>query len=307
MSQLSPEPDVLYECVPNFSCSRGDPVFPKLQQVAEASGARVLDVHSDNSYNRTVLTLLGSPSQTICAALQLVELSARYIDMTSHRGIHPRLGATDVFPFVPFPGTALSRCIDDVKKVAQKIAEELDLCVYLYGEAAIRPERRWLNHIRRGEFEGWYKEIGRETVREPDFGRAVARRCGPVILGVRQLLIAVNFVLHNADITLAKDISKNVRSKTRGLPAIQARGFLINGLPHVSCNILDFRLTSPMEVFERIDVLCQKVGAAVQETEIVGMIPRAALAPREREKMRVKDWQDTKYLDFGPQVASQNQ
>ena len=287
----------VYECVPNFSCSLGDEIFPELRRVAETAGVAVLDVHSDMSYNRTVLTYVGSPEKTVKACFNLIEVATRSIDMTQHRGAHPRLGAVDVFPFVPMPGTSVAQCIEQVRSLAQTVAEDLDLCVYLYGKAALRSEREKLADIRRGGFEGWYQEIGNDPTREPDFGPPVAKRCGPVILGVRQILIAINFVLRNADLSLARKIAKTIRSENAGLPTLQARGFLIRGQPHVSCNFLDHKTTRPRQAFEQINRLCQVNGAAIQETEIVGMIPRAAMNQDDRIEMLVKDWQDTQYLE----------
>ncbi len=290
----------VYECVPNFSCSHGDEIFPELCTVAEATGVTVLDVHSDRSYNRTVLTYMGSPKTSVKACFNLIEVATRCIDMTQHRGAHPRIGAVDVFPFVPMPGTSVAQCIEQVKSLAQSVAEDLNLCVYLYGQAAIRPERRKLANIRRGEFEGWYQEIGHEPTREPDFGPPVAKSCGPVILGVRKILIAINYVLKNGDIELARRIAKSIRSEKTGLPNLQARGFLIGGRPQVSCNFLDYATTGPRQAFEHINQLCQINGAAIQETEIVGMIPKEAMNQEDRIEMMVKDWQDTKYLDPSP-------
>ncbi len=287
----------IYECVPNFSCAQGDRAFPMLQPTAESAGVQVLDVHADRAYHRTVLTFLGSPAQTGRACLRLIDVAARHIDMSVHRGAHPRLGATDVFPFVPMPGAAEAQCIENVRRLAQTVARELRLCVYLYGAAALRPERRELVHIRRGQFEGWLREIGREPTRDPDFGPAVAQCCGPVVLGVRKILIAINFVLRDADVALARSIAQTIRSAERGLPALQARGFRIGGQAHVSCNILDYRITRPRKVFERIGQLCREAGSAVRETEVVGMIPRAAMSAADRAEMRVRNWQDGQYLD----------
>lgn len=298
MSLHSSEHPIQYECIPNFSCCQTDEVFPSLRLAAEAAGVRVLDMHSDRFYNRTVLTFLGSPSEAKCAAFKLVDLTTRFIDMTCHRGVHPRLGATDIIPFVPIPYSAMSNCIEDVRELAKRIAEELELCVYLYGEAALRSERRRLNQIRRGEFENWFRQIEKDPNREPDFGKAVARRCGPVILGVRPILVAINFVLRGADLELARAIAKRIRHVNRGLPSVQSSGFLVGVLPHVSCNILDYTQSSPRRVFEEINLLCREAGAAVLETEIVGMIPRAAMSPQDREKMHVTEWHDSKYLDL---------
>ncbi len=293
MSLLRSEALPLYECVPNFSCVQEDRVFLRLRQAAEAAGVQVLDVHSDRGYNRTVLTFLGSPVQTSHACLHLIDIAVQGIDMSAHRGAHPRLGAADVVPFVPMPGASAAQCIADVRTLAQTVAQELDLCVYLYGQAALHPARRQLAQIRRGQFEGWLREIGHEPARAPDFGPAKARNCGPVVLGVRPILIAINFVLCDADMALARSIARTLRSTD-----LQARGFLIDGHAHVSCNILDYRTTRPRSVFDRIRRLCRAAGSAVQETEIVGLIPQAALSAADRAAMRVKDWQDAKYLDL---------
>lgn len=288
---------IIYECVPNFSCAAGHETFPLLAEAAGSADVQLLNVQSDPWYNRTVLTFLGSPAQARAACFALVRAATAGIDMHAHRGAHPRLGAVDVFPFVPLRGASVSQCVDDVRAMAADLAEDLDLCVYLYGKAALRPERRRLADIRRGEFERWFQEIGRNRDRAPDFGRPLPRSCGPVVLGVRDILIAINFKICGADMALARKVARSVRSVNGGLPALQARAFLIGESPHVSCNILDYRRTLPRSAFEEILRRLRVGGADIEETELVGLIPRAALSREDIAAMRFASWEDSSYLD----------
>lgn len=288
----------MYECVPNFSEGTEARIITALVSAVETAGVAVCNRHSDPAYNRTVLTFLDTPQRVSQAAFNAIAAAAQHIDMRRHRGAHPRLGATDVCPLVALPGTAESQCIRDLHRLAQRVADELDLCVYVYGKAALRPERRLLSDIRRGEFEAWHSGIGRHPRWEPDWGRAVPRACGPVVLGVRPVLIAINFVLDTDALPVARHIARCIRSRAGGLAAVQARGFAIQDRVHVSCNLLDYRVTGPRRVFCAIETLARKAGTAIRETEIVGLIPRAALADEDRERMKIRMLEETVFLDY---------
>lgn len=286
----------LRECVPNFSAGRDRATVEMLCHTVSATGIALLDTHVDAHYNRCVLTFADRFEKLATAALGLVEVATCNIDMTKHSGAHPRLGATDVFPFVPLHSDDIQACIKDVRILAQRIGEELGICVYLYGQSALRPDRHHLSNIRRGEFEAWHAGIGKDPRWEPDFGPSRPSPGGPVVLGTRPVLIAINFVLAEPDAALARRIARAVRGRS-GLPAIQARGFSIGSQVHVSCNILDWRQTGPRRLFDRIDDLAMQAGNRVSHTEVVGLIPGAALAEGDAEAMRVVDWSDRSILE----------
>ena len=291
-------PDVVYECVPNFSVGPRSPALALLQAAIREAGASVLDVHADPVYHRTVMTFMDNPPRVTQAAFNAIAVAARTVDMTRHRGAHPRLGATDVCPFIALQGTAEERCVADVRQLARRVARQLDLCVYLYGQAALRPPRRVLSDLRRGEFERWYAEIGRDPRWQPDFGPARPRKCGPVVLGVRPVLIAVNFVLDADALALARSLARRIRSRGGGLPAVQARGFRIGDRAHVSCNLLDYRRTRPVQVFQAVQALARPAGVAVQATEIVGLMPRAAASASDLKAMKVAAWSEKRWIEY---------
>ena len=286
----------LRECVPNFSAGRDRATVDMLCDTVAAAGVALLDIHVDADYNRCVLTFADTFERLAVAALGLVDAAARCIDMTKHAGAHPRLGAADVFPFVPLHDDDVQACIGDVRMLAQRIGEELGICVYLYGESALRPDRRRLANVRRGEFEAWHAGIGKDPRWEPDFGPARPSRGGPVVLGTRPVLIAINFVLAEPELALAHRIARAVRGRS-GLAGVQARGFAIGSQVHVSCNILDWRQTRPRRLFDRIDDLAAQAGNGVSFTEVVGLIPVKALAAGDVEAMRIVDWSDRSILE----------
>ncbi len=286
----------LRECVPNFSAGRDRATVDKLCDTVSTAGVALLDMHVDAHYNRCVLTFADKFEKLAAAALGLVEAATSLIDMTKHSGAHPRLGAADVFPFVPLHHDDIQACIEDVRMLAQRMGEELDICVYLYGQSALRPDRHRLANVRRGEFEAWHAGIGKDPRWEPDFGPSRPSRGGPVVLGTRPVLIAINFVLAEPDAALARRIARAVRGRS-GLPGIQARGFSIGSQVHVSCNILDWRQTGPRGLFDRINDLAMQAGNSVFHTEVVGLIPGAALAEEDAEAMRIVDWSEHSILE----------
>ena len=285
-----------YECVPNFSEGRNAQTVTALTAAVEAAGLAVLDRHVDPEYNRTVLTFAGPPPTLSEATFRLIEAATAAIDMTRHAGAHPRLGAVDVCPFIALDPDREEQCIRDVRTLAQRVAAELDLCVYLYGKAALTPARHRLVNIRRGEFEAWIGEVGHHSRWAPDFGVGKPKACGPVTLGVRDLMIAINYVLDSDDVGLARRIARRIRHP-QGRSAIQARGFRIGNRAHVSCNLMDYRTASPIQVFRRIEELAQPLGAQVRETEIVGLVPRAAMSAEEAATMRVRSFHPGIFLD----------
>jgi glutamate formiminotransferase len=235
-----------------------------------------------------VLTIAGTPGPVAEAAFRATRQAARLIDLEKHRGVHPRIGATDVVPFVPLGATDMRVCIELAERVGRRIAAELDIPVYLYAEAAHTPERRRLPDLRRGEYERLRHEIGSDPSLAPDFGVSRVGPAGATAVGARRALIAYNVTLATGDLGVAQAISRSIRESNGGLPAVQARGFR-TASPHavqVSMNLLDTRRTSIWVVFERIREEARLRGVAVLESELVGLAPAEALVEVARQSLR---------------------
>jgi len=242
---------------------------------ASVDGAHVLDRHADAVHNRMVLTIVGTPGPVAEAAFRATACAATLINLDEHHGVHPRIGATDVVPFVPLGSTPMQVCIELAQRVGRRIAVELDVPVYLYGEAARSPERRRLPDLRRGEYERLKAELGANAVLAPDFGPARVGRAGATAVGARQPLIAYNVTLATGDLAIASEIARSIRESSGGLAAVQARGFATAtpNVVQVSMNLLDTRRTPMWLVFERIREAAAEHGVAVLESELVGLAP----------------------------------
>jgi glutamate formiminotransferase len=272
--------NVLLESVPNVSEGRRSEVVDALAvAIASVPGAFLLDRSSDPDHNRSVFTLAGSAA-AVCRALEaLVARAIETIDMETHRGEHPRIGAVDVVPFVPLGSTSMAEAVEVARAFGRRIAERFELPVYLYGEAALRPDRVKLADIRRGQYEGLKREIGQRG-REPDFGPArMHPRAGAVAVGARPFLIAWNVDLETTEVEVARRVARRVRESGGGLPKVQANGFWIaeRGRAQVSMNLLDFRVTPIWRVWEAVAELAAEEGVAPAESELIGLAPLAAL------------------------------
>jgi glutamate formiminotransferase len=280
----------LVECVPNFSEGRRPQVIDAIHAAAEeVAGVFVLDRHADAVHNRMVLTFVGSPDPVAEAAFRCVRCASELIDLEHHQGVHPRIGATDVVPFVPLGSTPMSVCVELAERVGQRIAAELDLPVYLYGEAARRPERRRLPEIRRGEYEALRTLIAEDPERRPDFGPARLGSAGATAVGARPLLVAFNVTLATDRLSVARSVARAIRASSGGLPAVQARGFptAAPGVVQVSVNLLDIGVTPLHVVFEHIQNEARRFGVEVLASELVGMTPTAVLAETTRHALRL--------------------
>jgi glutamate formiminotransferase len=246
---------------------------------AEVVGARVLDRHADAVHNRMVLTIAGTPGPVAESVFRAAARAAELIDLDVHRGVHPRIGATDVIPFVPLGATNMQVCVELALRVGRRIAAELDLPVYLYGEAARSASRRRLPDLRRGEYERLKAELPRDPRLAPDFGPSRVGPAGATAVGARRPLIAYNVTLATSDLGIAGSIARNIRESSGGLPAVQARGFRTANpnVVQVSMNLLDTRRTSLWQVFERIRAEASRRGVDVLESELVGLAPAEAL------------------------------
>ena len=272
------------ECVPNVSEGRRPEVVARLAAAAAAAaGARLLDVSSDPDHNRTVLTLAGSADGLHAALLSLYAAALAEIDLTRHQGVHPRIGAVDVVPFVPLGDTPMEVAVAAANRLAPGVARRFGLPVYLYERAARRPERSFLANIRgnnqRGGFEGLAARLA-DPAWAPDFGPPYPHpTAGATVIGARFFLIAFNAVLATPDVAVARAIAAQVRESGGGLPAVRAMGVHLasRGLAQVSMNLVDYRRTPILTALRRVEEEAAAMGTGVIETEIVGLVPEEAV------------------------------
>jgi glutamate formiminotransferase/formiminotetrahydrofolate cyclodeaminase len=288
----------LVECIPNFSEARRPEVVKAiLEAITSVSGVQVLDHHSDLDHNRTVVTFLGPPAAVEEAAYQGIARAAELIDMDQHTGEHPRLGATDVVPFVPISDIKMDECVEIARRLGKRVGDELGIPVYLYEEAASRPDRQGLENIRRGQYEGLKTEIETNPERQPDFGPAKLGRAGATVIGARQPLIAYNVYLNTGDVEIARKIARTVRNSSGGLRYVKAMGILVEGLAQVSMNLTNFRGTPIAQVVEMIRREAQRYGAAVHHCELVGLTPQQALFDAARWYLQLDGFEPEQVLE----------
>ena len=269
----------LVECVPNFSEGRDPAVLNALRAaIVAVAGVRLLDVQADASHHRSVFTFVAPPVAAVEAAFRAIAVATARIDLTKHAGEHPRMGATDVVPFVPVRGVTMDACAALASQLAERVGRELAIPVYLYAQAARRPERERLPDIRKGEFEGLRERIGTDPAAEPDFGpKRIHPTAGATAIGARPFLVAYNIYLDTGDVAIAKEIAKTVRTSSGGLPAVQASGFDVGGQAQVSMNLLDIDVTSPATVYAAVEAEARRRGVGVIRSEVVGLIPERGI------------------------------
>ncbi len=297
----------LIECVPNFSEGRRPEVIARLADaVRSVPGVRLLDVSADPDHNRTVLTFAGRGEAVGEAAYRAAAVAVAEIDLRVHTGVHPRIGAVDVVPFVPLYGASMEDCVALARTLGARVAADLGVPVYLYGEAASTPGRRTLPAIRRGGFEGLREAIG-EPDRRPDMGPArVHPTAGACAVGARGVLIAFNVDLATTDVGIARAVARAVRESGGGLPAVQAMGVWLpsRGVAQVSMNLLDYRRTPLLVAFDRVRVEAAALGAEVAAGELIGCAPREALPPDPLRALRLRSLRPEQVLD-PPELARQ--
>ena len=271
--------DKIVECVPNFSEGRRANVVDEIVQAMTLRGVKILGREMDANHNRSVITLAGEPRAVEDAVFRGIQTAARLIDLDAHCGEHPRIGATDVVPFVPIRGVTMDDCVAMARRLGERVARELAIPVYLYERAATRSERRDLASIRHGEYEVLKQEIATNPEREPDFGPKKIGKAGATVIGARPFLIAYNVNLATDDVQIAKDIAKVVREKGGGLPSIKALGFELKdrGIVQVSMNLTDFNVTGILKAFDTVKAEAEQRGVSVLESEVVGLVPVEAL------------------------------
>jgi glutamate formiminotransferase len=275
--------------VPNFSEGRRRDVIDAIVDALGVEGARVVYAEADPDHHRLDTTVLGDADAVRRSAIAGTTAAVERIDMFEHRGGHPRMGAADVIPFMPVREVGMEACVALARDVGRELAETLDLPVYLYGEAAMVPERRSLADVRKGEFEGLREAVAAGD-RLPDLGPHEIGRAGATAVGARKPLVAFNMYLSGTDESAAKDIARVVRESSGGLPAVRAIGFAVpdRGSVTVSMNLVDFEVTGIREAFDAVAKEATARSLEVVDSEIVGLAPEAALSPGDEEHVRLK-------------------
>ncbi len=292
---------VLVECVANFSEGRRPEVVAAIVEAARGPEVHVLDVSADQDHHRFVLTLAGEGEAVAAAAWRAVAAAVARINLTQHRGTHPRIGAADVVPFVPLGDTPMAYCVGLAESLGERIGSELGVPVFLYGDAARRPMRRDLARVRRGEFEGLTARM-REPSGAPDFGPAVPHpTAGAVAVGARPALVAFNAWLSTGDWAVAHAVARAVRGSSGGLVGVKALAMdtATHGQMQVSMNLVDFRATPLPAALEMVRREAARFGVAVTETEIVGMVPLAALLAAAQYYLQAHRFSTGQVLELG--------
>jgi glutamate formiminotransferase / formiminotetrahydrofolate cyclodeaminase len=288
----------LVECVPNFSEGRDKSKLDAIVDVMKMPGVYLLDREMDSDHNRSVITLAGEREAIQEAAIRGVGKAAELIDLNVHTGAHPRMGATDVVPFIPIDGVTIEDCVAMAGHVGEEIWKRYRIPVYLYESAARIPERQGLENIRRGQFEGIRAEIATNPARCPDIGEpCVHPTAGATVVGARKFLIAYNVFLDTPDVEIAKKVAKAVRFSSGGMRFVKGAGFLVRGLAQVSMNLTDFEQTPIHRVFEMVKLEAARYGVTPLSSEIVGLIPKKALEQAAEWFLQVENFDSSLILE----------
>jgi len=288
----------IVECIPNFSEGRRSEIVDQIAAAIEAvPGITLLDRSSDHDHNRSVMTFVGAPEAVEQAAFDAIRTAAGLIDLDQHEGEHPRIGATDVVPFVPVSGVGMDECIAIAQRLGKRVGTELHIPVFLYENAATRPERANLENIRRGEYEALKAEIGLKPEREPDFGPAALGKAGATVIGARPPLIAYNVYLSTDDVQIAKQIARTVRHSSGGLRFVKALGLLVDGRAQVSMNLTDYTRTAIARVVEFIRREAERYGTGIHHCELIGLIPQTALIDAAQWYLQLDQFEHDQILE----------
>lgn len=292
---------MLVECVPNFSEGRKPEIVEQIARaIRSVRGAVVLDRHIDADHNRSVITFVSDPATIVEAAVRAVATAALLIDLRTHTGEHPRIGATDVLPFVPVSGVTIDDCVALAHEAGNRIWSELSIPVYFYERAALRPDRARLENVRRKGFEDLREVIATDPDRRPDVGEPrVHETAGAIAVGARPFLIAFNVTLRTNDLMIARRIARVVRERDGGLPFVKALGFELHsrGLVQVSMNLIDYQQTSIAQAFDAVAEEARRLGYEVVGAELVGLVPRAALDRNAAYFARLENFRESVILE----------
>lgn len=291
----------LVECVPNFSEGRKPETVRLIAEaIAAVDSACVLDTHIDPDHNRSVITFVAPPDKVVRAAVNAVRRASELIDMRLHLGEHPRLGATDVLPFVPVRGVTMEDCVRIAHQAGEMIARELSIPVYYYEHAALRPDRVNLEDVRRGALELLREQITTNPERAPDAGlRRVHDSAGAIAVGARPFLIAFNVILRSSDIDVARHIARKIRARSGGLPFLKALGFRLHTrrLVQVSMNLVNYEVTGMSAAYDAVLREAYLLGVEIESAEIVGLVPRNALDRDAAYFSKLENFSEEKILE----------
>ena len=288
----------LVECIPNFSEGQRKEVIEGLVEVIKGvEGVILLDYSPDPSHNRSVFTLVGTPEGVKEAAFLAAKRATETIDMNRHSGEHPRMGATDVIPFVPIKDITMQECVEISKEVAERIAKELGIPVYLYEESASKPERRNLAAVRKGQFEGMTEKL-KTPGWEPDYGKEMHPTAGVVAVGARMPLVAYNINLNTPDIKIANNIARVIRESSGGLSCVKAIGVMLEkeNIAQVSINMTNYEKTPLYRVFELVKIEAERYGVGVIGSEIIGLTPVNALVDAAKYYLQLNSFNENKQV-----------
>lgn len=301
----------LVECVPNFSEGRRPEVIDQiLKEITSVDGITLLDMEMDASHNRAVVTFVGPPMEAKEAAFRAYKKAAELIDMQTHTGEHPRMGATDVCPFIPISEITVAECKQLVKELAERVGNELEIPVFLYEESATKPTRKNLAKVRKGEYEGMTEAIGSDPKRTPDYGpNKMNLKSGATAIGVRLPLVAFNAYLDTDNIKIANKIAKAIRSRSGGFMYCKALGFKIEdrGCVQVSMNLVNYKKTPVHRVFETIKLEAARYGINVTSSEIIGLVPNEALIMATEWYLRLENFSKNQILEERLRQAAEEQ
>lgn len=298
----------LVECVPNFSEARRPEIVQRIRDaIAAVEGVNILDVSSDTSHNRTVVTFVVPVERAVQAAFAGIATARELIDLTAHTGEHPRMGAADVVPFIPLEGATMEDCIALARELGDRVGRELEIPVFLYERAATTPARENLADVRRGEFEGLREEIGRNPARKPDFGpERIHPTFGAVAIGARPFLVAYNVYLGPAsNMPVAKEVAKAVRGSVGGLRYVKGLGFEVDGQAQVSMNLVDTEKTPLHQAYDMVKMEAEARGVTPTWSEIVGLVPERVLFEAAARHIRLKNFSPDMVLERKVRMAQQ--
>ena len=298
----------LVECVPNFSEGRRPEIVGRIRDaIAAVEGIAILDVSSDASHNRTVITFVAPIEKAVDAAYAGIRTARELIDLTKHSGEHPRMGASDVVPFIPLEGTTMEDCIVLARTLGERVGRELEIPVFLYERAATRPDRENLADVRRGEFEGLRDEIGKNPSRAPDFGPdRIHPTAGATAIGARPFLVAYNVYLGDkSNVPVAKEVAKSVRGLSGGLRYVKGLGFEVDGQAQVSMNLVDTEKTPLHRAFDMVKMEAQARGVATTWSEIVGLVPERVLFEAAARHIQLRNFSPDMVLEHKVRKAMQ--
>ncbi len=275
----------LVECIPNFSTSNENIVKKIVEEIKQVPKIQILDINRDKDHNRSVITFTGEPESVIEAMFQATGTAAKLIDLTKHKGVHPRIGATDVIPLIPIKNITYKECVALANKLGKRIGKELKIPIYLYEKTAKTTERKNLANIRSGKISG-----------KPDFGPEKPGKAGATAVGVRDFLIAFNINLKSNNLETAKKIA----GKIRKLPAVKALGLPLKSrkIVQISMNLTNYKKTSPLQAFKAVQKEARRSGIEILESELIGLAPKNSMPKNPKVALLLKNLKAHQLVDF---------